>query len=70
MKKSYNYVVMYMELIRNNWTKDDYNRFISYLFEIRDIKYRDFHSNLGIGNSVIGVKTPVLKKIAKDISKR
>ena len=58
-----------MELIRNNWTKDDYNRFISYLFEIRDIKYRDFHSNLGIGNSVIGVKTSVLKKIAKDISK-
>ncbi len=69
MKKSYNYFVMYMELIRNNWTKDDYNRFISYLFEIRDIKYRDFHSNLGIGNSDIGVKTSVLKKMAKDISK-
>lgn len=69
MKKSYNYVVMYMELIRNNWTKEDYDEFIGYLFGIRDIKYRDFHSNLGIGNSVIGVKTPVLKKIAKDISK-
>lgn len=46
-----------------------YKKFIDYLFEIKDIKYRDFHSGLGVGNNVIGVRTPILKQIAKDISK-
>lgn len=65
----YTYVVMYMELIRNSWNEDSYKEFIEYLFDIRDIKYRDFHSKLGVGNNVIGVRTPILKSIAKDISK-
>ena len=58
-----------MELIRGSWNKDSYKEFIEYLFDIRDIKYRDFHSGLGVGNNVIGVRTPALKRIAKDISK-
>lgn len=57
-----------MELIRDTWKKEDYDNFIKYLFEIRDIDYRDFHSGLGI-NDVIGIRTPVLKNIAKEISK-
>ena len=60
---------MYMKLIRDSWNKDSYKEFIEYLFEIRDIKYRDFHSKLGVGNNVIGIRTPILKNIAKDISK-
>lgn len=58
-----------MNLIRDSWNKDDYVEFIDYLFSIKDIKYRDFHSGLGVGNNVIGIRTPVLKSIAKDISK-
>ena len=58
-----------MNFIRDNWSKEDYKEFIEYLFSIRDIKYRDFHSNLGVGNNVIGIRTPILKSIAKDISK-
>lgn len=58
-----------MNLIRDNWYKEDYKEFIDYLFEIRDIKYRDFYSNLGVGNNVIGIRTSILKSIAKDIAK-
>ena len=58
-----------MNLIRDSWNKDDYVEFIDYLFSIKDIKYRDFHSGLGVGNNVIGIRTPVLKSIVKDISK-
>ena len=58
-----------MNLIRDRWDNNSYNEFIEYLFEIRDVKYRDFHSNLGVGNNVIGIRTPILKSIAKDISK-
>ena len=65
----YLFWVLYMNLIRDKWDSDSYNEFIEYLFNIRDIKYRDFHSKLGVGNNVIGVRTPLLKKIAKDIYK-
>ena len=57
-----------MNLIRNNWNKKDYTEFINYLFEIRNIKYKEFHSGLSVGNNVIGIRTPILKKIARDIS--
>jgi len=58
-----------MDLIRSGWNKDDYKEFIDYLFKIRDIRYRDFHSSLGVGSNVIGVRTPLIKSIARDISK-
>lgn len=58
-----------MELIRDNWNKNDYKELIDYLFSIRDIKYREFHASLGVDSSIIGIKTPVLKNIAKEISK-
>ena len=59
----------YMNLIRDSWNSVDYKEFIGYLFEIRDIKYRDFHSKLVVGSNVIGIRTPLLKSIAKDISR-
>ncbi len=58
-----------MNLIRDNWNKDVYKEFVDYLFGIRDIKYRDFQSGLGVGYNVIGVRTPIMKRIAKDICK-
>ncbi len=58
-----------MNLIRDKWDNNSYNEFIEYLFDIRDTQYRDFHSKLGVGNNVIGIRTPILKKITKDICK-
>ena len=52
-----------------NWNKD-YNQFINYLFSIQDLKFKDFQSNLGINkDTIIGIKNPKLKEIAKKISK-
>lgn len=42
------------------------------LFELRDLKYRDFHSCLIPGvpkEQVIGIRTPVLRKFAKEYAK-
>ena len=55
-----------MLLNRDNWNKDDYKEFISYLFEIRDSKYKEFHSTLGVDN-VIGIRIPTMREIAKEI---
>lgn len=57
-----------MLLNRDNWNKDDYKEFISYLFEIRDSKYKEFHSTLGVDN-VIGIRIPIMREIAKEIYK-
>lgn len=42
------------------------------LFELQDLKYRDFHSRLMPDTDkelIIGVRTPLLRKLAKDIIK-
>jgi Asp-tRNA(Asn)/Glu-tRNA(Gln) amidotransferase A subunit family amidase len=53
-----------------NWNDETYQNFIDYLYSLQDLKYRDFHSSLGINKDyLIGVRTPLLKKIALDISK-
>ena len=55
--------------ININWNKD-YNKFIDYLFSIQDLKFRNFQSNLGIEKeTIIGIKSPMLKDLAKKISK-
>lgn len=46
----------------------DYDKLISYLKENADLKYKNFHSSL-VKDNIIGVRTPILKKIAKEISK-
>jgi len=49
----------------------EYNDFINYLFSIRDIKYKNFQGNLGIDKeTIIGIKIPILKDIAKKIAKK
>ena len=49
--------------------KQNYEKFIEYLFSIKDLNYAKFHSNLTKNNNIIGIKTPILKQIAKNISK-
>lgn len=52
-----------------NWTKLDYQNFLSYLYDQQDLKYRDFHKSLlNADVNLIGIRTPKLKKIAKEIS--
>ena len=41
------------------------------LFELQDLKYRDFHSRLMPGidkETIIGIRTPVLRKFAKEFA--
>ena len=60
-----------MDLTNIKWNKTNYKKFISYLKKISDEKYKNFHNKI-IGNKntkIIGIKVPILKKIAKDISK-
>lgn len=35
-----------MELVRDNWTKNDYDDFVEELRSYADEKYRSFHSSL------------------------
>ena len=58
-----------MNLENTNWNKDNYNEFINYLFTFEDLKYKEFHSKLILSNNLIGIRTPILKEIAKKISK-
>lgn len=52
-----------------NWTKLDYQNFLSYLNDQQDLKYRDFHKSLlNADVNLIGIRTPKLKKTAKEIS--
>ena len=42
------------------------------LFEMQDLKYRDFHSKLLPGidkETLIGIRTPMLRKFAKEFAK-
>lgn len=59
-----------MDLKNIIWTKENYQKFINYLLSLEDSNYRDFHSKLlGVKKKVIGIRTPKLKELAKDISK-
>lgn len=58
-----------MNLENINWNKDNYNKFINYLFTLQDLKYKEFHRKLILSDNLIGIRTPILKEIAKKISK-
>ena len=54
-----------------NWNKENYQNFFDCLDENKNLKYHEFHYKLLKDNSIsfIGVRTPILKNIAKQISK-
>lgn len=59
-----------MELTRDNWTQSDYNEFVEYLKTLADEKYRQFSDGLVPGADLsIGIRMPIVRAIAKDISK-
>lgn len=53
-----------------NVEREDVIRYVrGKLFELQDLEYRDFHAKLMptvSKNSVIGVRTPALRKFAKE----
>mgnify|MGYP002855510994 CR=1 FL=1 len=53
------------------WNKDSYKKFVEYLFSIKDLKYKEFHSSLVLDSKyeIIGIRLPIMREIAKDISK-
>ena len=56
--------------IMKTWNKDKYNEYIKYLNKIGDEKTKEFSKKITMTNyEVIGIKIPMLRSIAKDISK-
>ena len=52
----------------DSWSADDYDNLTEYLKSNADLKYRDFHSSLvpdTESNSIIGIRMPIMRKIAK-----
>lgn len=47
---------------------NSYNDFLELLKNNQDLKYKDFHSKLILDDNLIGVRTPILKKLAKQIA--
>lgn len=58
-----------MNLTKETWTKTDYQKFIKYLFSIKEDKYKQFQQNIIPNKNIIGIRTNKLKKMAKDITK-
>jgi len=58
-----------MNLIKNNWNKKEYKDFINYLFSIKEEKYKLFQQKIIPNKNIIGIRTNILKKIAKEIYK-
>ena len=58
-------------LINDCWDKDKYNSFIELLKSLQDIKYKNFNESLVLNSKydMIGIKIPVMRDIAKTISK-
>ena len=57
-----------MNLKEFNWKKD-YKLFIDYLKTLVDSDYQKLNERTGITEKSLGVRIPVLKKIAKEIFK-
>lgn len=57
--------------LRNIKTEEDYSKFINFLFQEQDLKYREFNAKIIVvdKNSLIGIRIPRIRKIAKEIIK-
>ena len=60
-----------MELIKNNWTKKDYDEYVLYLKSISEEKVKEFNEKITFTKyEILGIRLPKLRSIAKEISKR
>lgn len=54
----------------NNINYNNYQKLINYLNTFKDLKYLEFNKKIvNTPSDMIGIRTPILRKIAKDISK-
>ena len=62
---------MYENIIIEKWDEEKYKEFINYLINLQDKKYREFHSSLVLNSKyeMIGIRVPIMREIAKNISK-
>ena len=53
------------------WNDEKYREFIEYLKSLHDEKYKEFHSSLVLNSKyeMIGIRVPIMRDIAKNISK-
>ena len=58
-------------MIPDKWNEESYDKFVSYLFSIKDEKYKEFHKSLVLDSKyeIIGIRLPIIRKIAKEVSK-
>ena len=53
------------------WNDKTYKDFVDYLFALKDAEYKEFHTSLVLNSryEMIGIRLPIIRSIAKDISK-
>ena len=53
------------------WSEKTYKSFVKYLMSLQDLKYREFHTSLVLNSKYefIGIRTPIMKDVAKQIAK-
>lgn len=58
-------------LENEKWSEKTYKSFVKYLLSLQDLKYREFHTSLVLNSKYefIGIRTPIMKDIAKQIAK-
>lgn len=59
------------EVITGRWNRETYESFVGYLISIQDVKYKEFHSSLVLNSQyeIIGIRLPIMRDIAKKITK-
>lgn len=52
------------------WNEESYRAFVKWLISQEDKKYKEFHSSLVLNSKyeMIGIRVPIMRKIAKDIA--
>ncbi len=57
-------------MISDRWTEESYYNYLNYLKSLADNKYKNFQQKLCTTKyEILGIKIPLLRKIAKEISK-
>ena len=58
-------------MIPEVWNKETYKEFIKYLKSLEDLKYKDFNKSIVLNSKyeMIGIRLPIMRDIAKKISK-
>ena len=58
-------------ILPTEWNTKTYQSFQQYLITQKDEKYKEFHSSLVLNSKyeMIGIRVPIMRKIAKDIAK-